>query len=92
MSKQRILSVDHAGDTVNNLRQAHADLYPHDAFGLPQFALARIVAEVRRARVERETLLEALRPFANYACDPPCDGPCHNCIARAIIAKAEGSD
>ena len=27
-------------------------------------------------------LLEALRPFANYACDEPCD--CHNCRARRI--------
>lgn len=31
-------------------------------------------------------LLEALRPFANFACDVPCD--CHNCGARAAIAKA----
>lgn len=30
-------------------------------------------------------LLEALRPFANYACD------CHNCRARAAVAKATGS-
>ncbi len=33
-------------------------------------------------------LLEALRPFANFACDEPCD--CHNCRARAAIAKALG--
>jgi hypothetical protein len=31
-------------------------------------------------------LLEALGPFANFACDVPCD--CHNCQARAAIAKA----
>jgi hypothetical protein len=32
-------------------------------------------------------LLEALRPFAQFACG--C-GECHNCIAQAAIAKAEG--
>lgn len=31
-------------------------------------------------------LLEALRPFAQFACG--C-GECHNCIAQAAIAKAE---
>jgi hypothetical protein len=31
-------------------------------------------------------LLDALRPFANYACDVPCE--CHNCRARAAIARA----
>lgn len=33
-------------------------------------------------------LLEAARPFANYACEEPDD--CHNCRARAAIAKATG--
>lgn len=28
-------------------------------------------------------LVEALKPFANYACEPPCY--CHNCKARDII-------
>jgi len=31
-------------------------------------------------------LLEALRPFAQYECG--C-GECHNCIAKAVILKAE---
>lgn len=31
-------------------------------------------------------LLEALRPFATFACDEPCE--CNNCKARAAIAKA----
>jgi hypothetical protein len=34
-------------------------------------------------------LLEALRPFANYACDEPCE--CHNCRARAAITQAVGA-
>lgn len=34
-------------------------------------------------------LLEALEPFAKFACDPPCD--CHNCKARSAIAKARGA-
>jgi hypothetical protein len=36
-----------------------------------------------------DELVAALRPFANYACNVPCD--CHNCRARAAIAKATGS-
>ena len=28
-------------------------------------------------------LRKALKPFANYACDPPCG--CHNCEARAAL-------
>jgi hypothetical protein len=39
-----------------------------------------------------EELLEAVRPFANYACElregETCD--CHNCAARAAIKKAGG--
>lgn len=31
-------------------------------------------------------LLEALEPFAKFACDEPCK--CNNCRARAAIAKA----
>ncbi len=35
-------------------------------------------------------MLEALGPFASFACDEPHVGEpeCHNCIARAAIAKA----
>lgn len=33
-------------------------------------------------------LIDALRPFANVACDEPCE--CPNCRARAAIEKAEG--
>lgn len=33
------------------------------------------------------TCAEALRPFANYACDEPCD--CHNCQARSALTKLE---
>jgi hypothetical protein len=28
-------------------------------------------------------LKDALEPFANYACDPPCG--CHNCIAKEVL-------
>lgn len=35
-------------------------------------------------------LLEALDPFAKFACSPPGECECFNCIARAAIAKAEG--
>jgi hypothetical protein len=36
-------------------------------------------------------LLEALRPFANYACSPAGQCECHNCRARDAIGKAAGS-
>ena len=43
-----------------------------------------------RLMIASKDLLEALRPFANYACDVPCDPcDCHNCAARAAIKLAE---
>ena len=44
------------------------------------FANAYLIAAVPK-------MYAALRPFANYACDPPCG--CNNCLARAAIAEAE---
>ena len=49
-------------------------------------------AFIVRAANAHDDLLEALRPFANYACESSCEydpSPCHNCIARDAIAKAE---
>ncbi len=54
-------------------------------YGDPQADDVRKAAAVCAAAPE---LLEALRPFANFACDEPCD--CHNCRARAAIIKATG--
>jgi hypothetical protein len=45
---------------------------------ISEVSRALIASEARVARLE-----EALRPFANYACDEPCN--CHNCIARAAL-------
>jgi len=57
--------------------------------GIPTDALEnttpRAFAPQLRDAFEIDELIEALRPFANYACDPPCE--CHNCKARAILAK-----
>lgn len=44
-------------------------------------AVSQIVANATRE------LREALRPFANYACDPPDD--CHNCRARTVLQSAQ---
>lgn len=32
-----------------------------------------------------DELIAALKPFAKFACDEPCE--CHNCRARALLAK-----
>jgi len=42
------------------------------------------VDELERENAE---LREVLKPFALFACDEPCD--CHNCRARALLAKQE---
>ena len=36
---------------------------------------------------KRADRLAACRPFARFACDPPCS--CHNCKARTTIASVE---
>lgn len=51
-----------------------------DVFDTEDEANARLMATA-------PDLLAALKPFAAYACDPPCG--CHNCAARAAIDKAE---
>jgi hypothetical protein len=55
-----------------------------------RFALMAGYRAARAAEDAAPDLLEALRPFANYACDEPhVDEPeCHNCRARAAIARA----
>jgi hypothetical protein len=46
--------------------------------------------EIRR--IENSAFIEALEPFAKFACDiqdgESCD--CHNCKARDVITKAKG--
>lgn len=51
-----------------------------------------MVLDVAAVHVAHTKLLvEALRPFANFACSPAGQCDCHNCRARAAIAKATGS-
>ena len=40
---------------------------------------------IRRLLSRLEEVESALRPFAKFACDPPCEGPCHNCRARQAL-------
>ncbi len=49
---------------------------------------AREKAEDGGVGAEVTRLQDALRPFAKFACDPPCEGPCHNCIARTALGEA----
>lgn len=46
------------------------------------------VANARLIAVAPE-LLEALRPFANFACSPPGECDCNNCKARDVISVLE---
>lgn len=41
-------------------------------------------ADTERKDALLRQAMEALRPFANYACTPPCG--CHNCHARTVAA------
>ena len=56
-------------------------------------SLAEAIAahnKVARNNAAADDLMEALEPFANFACDPPNE--CHNCKALAAIKKAKGED
>jgi hypothetical protein len=49
---------------------------------------ANLDGERQQQQLRIQALEAALRPFANYACDPacqPCD--CNNCKAQAALAK-----
>lgn len=49
------------------------------------------MVEVMRELVDiKEKLLEALEPFAAFACSPPGECECHNCRARDVFIKAKG--
>jgi len=64
------------------------DLDPGEQAQISGGDFAQMCDEMKALKQSNTELLEALQPFANYACDPPCD--CHNRIARAAIAKAKG--
>ncbi len=38
---------------------------------------------------QKDELLKALKPFANFACDDWETHKCMNCIAKQVIAKAQ---
>lgn len=69
-----IATVDHNGQVI----EIWSETWPMPEQGP---ANARLIAAAPE-------LLEALQPFANFACDEPC--ACNNCKARAAIAKATG--
>lgn len=46
----------------------------------------KLCDEARYQGAEICALKEALRPFANYACDPPCG--CNNCRAKELLAES----
>lgn len=67
---------------------AHGD---EDKRGLLVAEVAPGFTDRTRLIATAPELLEALRPFANYACSPADQCECHNCRARDVIAKAEGT-
>lgn len=69
----------------NYLRtQEHYDLIRD----LDRYARSLTAAETDRdaLRARVAGLEAALKPFANFACDEPCQ--CNNCIARALLAPS----
>jgi hypothetical protein len=74
-------------ETVANARRLAATWNACD--GIPTGALeCQAKKELTQKLVEsHQALIQALEPFANYACDPPCG--CNNCRARAVVAKAK---
>jgi hypothetical protein len=66
---------------------------PHDAEGVTWCADRIEQCDTAYVRADiSDALVEALEPFAKFACDSPhVDEPvCHNCRARAAITKARG--
>lgn len=65
-------------------------LAPFDCGAAPVEELARRAA---KCKMELDAAREALKPFANFACDEPHVGEpmCPNCIARAAIAGEKGA-
>jgi hypothetical protein len=49
--------------------------------------IATLERDLAAAEKRVKRLEDAIRPFANFACEPDGDGPCgcFNCIARAAL-------
>lgn len=71
--------IDIGAENNSNVGIAHHQASDRTAYETK--ANARLIAAA-------PDLLAALEPFANFACDVQND--CHNCRARAAIAKAFG--
>lgn len=48
--------------------------------------LTEALAQLEEMERDHEATREALKPFAAFACDPPCG--CHNCTARTILGAS----
>lgn len=75
------------GGVHQSIAKMRLDDAPCPDFNSEQYANANLIAAA-------PYLLEALKPFANYACEletgETCD--CHNCRARDAITRAIGGD
>lgn len=76
----------HARQLERELAEAHYNFEVLKAKDDEAIEADRVVSRAL-GRASRDTeiaaLREALRPFANFACDPPCG--CHNCRARDLL-------
>ena len=51
----------------------------------PQHWVSDIIADYEQLQKDKAELVEALKPFAKFACSPEGECDCHNCTAKSII-------
>ena len=73
----------------DHLESAEHATPPHEQPNRPASTIGKLEQEIVTLELKRAALIAALQPFANFACDLPCD--CYNCIARRAIAQAKGA-
>lgn len=82
-----LMGVPKDGRAIYEHGQTHSQSIPYGRMcheAADSLTAAEAERDALRARVAG--LEAALKPFANFACDEPCQ--CNNCIARALLAPS----